>query len=574
MTRASDTSSERGVLADVILITVVACVLFLPSLASRELWNPDEPRYMEVAREMVVLNDYLVPHLNGEPYPDKPPMFFWLAAGLYRMGFGYNAGRIVAALASLGTVLLTYFMGRRLLSRQAGLYAALTTLTAAFFVATSKIGVIDPVLAFFTTGAIYSGLQAMHAEGLHFRGWWLASYALAGLAVLTKGPVGVAVPAIVLAACGYAWGREARKGGWIHLAGVILLLGIVAAWLVPALVHGGPAYTDNILFRQTAGRVWRSYSHRNPVYYYLLNCTWLFVPWTMFLVPAVWSAVKAWRRPDETASRLGLVWFGAVLVFFTLISGKRVGYLMPLMPAFGLLMGRYFMLVSRGQHLWPRTHKVFIAITLGFVAAGLLAGIPASRLAGKISQLAYPADVALEQDVVSVMKGSLPWAIAVAVTGILIAFVGCRVTCRHNRHGVLLPILILLMAVLSLSADIVVLPRVDNLKSGRNLIRAGRAYLKDADSLYLYGKDFDGVYNLYTGRVAIAVLKTPEELEEALTSAKKVAVIGRENRVRAALGTPPPKVHTAASVSVGHRKMVLITNWYNRGHSRTNFRGL
>lgn len=395
--RTRDASAEGGAFRDVILITIVAALLFLPSLAMRDLWNPDEPRYMEVAREMVLLDDYLVPHLNGELYPDKPPMFFWLAAALYRAGLGHNSGRIVALLASLGTVLLTYATARRLLSRQGGLFAAMTTLTATLFLFTSKMGVIDPLLACFTTASICAGLRGMDPGERHGRAWWLSAYVTAALAVLTKGPVGAIVPAIVLAACGFARDGRIRKGGWTHAAGAVLFLGIIAAWLLPALSRGGEEYTQNILFQQTASRMWRSYSHRNAVYYYFLSSPWIFLPWSLFFAAAVWSAVRAWRRSRESAARAGLAWLGVIFLFFTLISGKRVGYLMPAMPAFGLLMGRYFALAVRGKLLWPRTHKVFARITLGLFGVGFLATMAATAAAGKICQVIYPGEAVLEQ---------------------------------------------------------------------------------------------------------------------------------------------------------------------------------
>ena len=561
MSKMSDSASPFGTCRDVLLIAFAAGILFLPSLFTRELWNPDEPRYMEVGREMVLLDDYLVPHLNGELYPDKPPMFFWLAAGLYRMGFGLNAGRMVALTASLGTILFTYFLGRQLFSRQAGLVAALAVLTAGLFLATSKMGVIDPLLAFFTTASIYAGLRAMGNESLHFRQWWLASYAAAGLAVLTKGPVGLAVPLLVLVGCKHTLGRKARKGGWIHLAGSVVLLGMVGAWLVPALIRGGTAYSDNILFHQTAGRVWKSYSHRNPFYYYFLNSAWIFLPWALFLVPAVWSAVKAWRNSDGVSARVGLAWFGVVLVFFTLFSGKRAGYLMPIMPAFGLLMGRYFVLVNRRQHPWPRVHKILVAITLSFFAAGFLLSIPAAAMAGKISRLAYPEDAALAQEVLSVGRGVLPWTVGFAIIGAVIAAIGWHAGCRRDNPRRLFPAVFLLVALLSLFADLIVLPRINRFKSGKTLIQAGEAYLANADFLFLYHRDFDGVYNLYTRKVAIPVLKGIEELGTALTAPGKVAVIARENHAYEALGTPPRQGHIAAQTRVGHRRMLLIANW-------------
>ncbi|MFH1730419.1 MAG: glycosyltransferase family 39 protein, partial [Planctomycetota bacterium] len=114
---------------DAALIVALAAVMLFPSWPFRDLWTPDEPRYMEVAREMVLTGDYLVPHLNGETYPDKPPVFFWLAAGFYKLGFGYNSGRLVAALAAIGTLLVVLAFARRTMPRPGPLISALATLT-------------------------------------------------------------------------------------------------------------------------------------------------------------------------------------------------------------------------------------------------------------------------------------------------------------------------------------------------------------------------------------------------------------------------------------------------------------
>ena len=85
------------------LLVLLALVFCLPSLFTRDLWNPDEPRYAEVAREMRLLDQYFVPHLNSAIYAEKPPLFFWLSALLQSSGVGFAAGRIVTAIAAIGT---------------------------------------------------------------------------------------------------------------------------------------------------------------------------------------------------------------------------------------------------------------------------------------------------------------------------------------------------------------------------------------------------------------------------------------------------------------------------------------
>ena len=146
-------------LRDVAIVLALGATVLVPSLFTRDPWNPDEPRYAEVAREMVVSGDYLVPHLNSEIYPDKPPLFFWLAAVFWHLGAGVNSGRLVAILANVGTVLLAYRIARRWLGERGGLLAAAITTTTVLFLHIGKFGVLDPLLTFFTTAAAPAAFQ-------------------------------------------------------------------------------------------------------------------------------------------------------------------------------------------------------------------------------------------------------------------------------------------------------------------------------------------------------------------------------------------------------------------------------
>jgi len=150
---------------DVAIILGASAVVLVPSLFTRDPWTPDEARCVEVAREMTVTGRYLVPRLNGELYPDKPPLVFWASAALYPLGFGLNAGRVVALLATAGTLLLTYRIGQRLYGREVGLLAALMALTSGLFFYISGLGVLDPPLTFFVVGSIYCALRALEGAG-------------------------------------------------------------------------------------------------------------------------------------------------------------------------------------------------------------------------------------------------------------------------------------------------------------------------------------------------------------------------------------------------------------------------
>ncbi len=138
-------------------ILFLAVAASLMTTVSRDLWNPDEPRYAQVAREMMRSGDYIHPRLNGKSYPDKPPLYFWLiaAASLFSGEVSAFSARLPSVLAGLGVALLTFLLGRRLFNRRTGLMAAIILLTNVefFYIMTSCH--LDTLLAFWVILAVY-----------------------------------------------------------------------------------------------------------------------------------------------------------------------------------------------------------------------------------------------------------------------------------------------------------------------------------------------------------------------------------------------------------------------------------
>src|SRR4029077_9886021 len=150
-----------------------------------------EGRYAQIPREMLTRGDWIVPNLQGEPYLDKPPLFYWLGVGCYEVfGFHVWAARLVPALAVQGCILLTYLFGRRLLGERPALWGALVLALMPGFVGMGRLLVLDGVLTFWVTLSIFSAFRAVDGPTLR-RGWWLLTAGAAGLGVLTKGPVAV-----------------------------------------------------------------------------------------------------------------------------------------------------------------------------------------------------------------------------------------------------------------------------------------------------------------------------------------------------------------------------------------------
>ena len=540
-----------GAAAIVVLVLVVGC----PSLFTRDLWNPDEPRYMEVAREMVVLGDYVVPHLNGAIYAEKPPMFFWLAGLLWRAGVSYQSGRVVTIAAVCGALLLGFHLGKRWLGAQGAVLSMGAALSTFIMLSFTKMGVLDPLLTLFIVASIVSGFGALHDSGRRAAALWAICYAAMGLATLTKGPVGLLVPGLILLAYALMNRRQVRGGGKAHLLGLAVFTAIVLAWVVPAALSGGPEYTRTILLKQNVGRAVRSYSHRNPAHYYLLRWPLYFFPWSLVLPFALVAAFRQWRRQGDRLPLLAALWFLVPLVFFSLISGKRINYVVPAAPAVGLLVGWFLARSSEDVRWLPRVEKW--AMTAGllftaFIAATSMVGMflmpaaverayPGEGLTARIAAAHTPLWLAA-----SLVALALPLVLALRA-----AFLPGEM--RTRRAVALIAAYVLL----SVSSDLFILPTANMFKSGRPFAAAVEQQVREGDVLYVYGDAYSGVYNLYTGRVHMAVIEEPEELRQVL-GRESALVICDLRRVRDVLGHDDQQRHVVARKNVGHREMALL----------------
>ena len=543
---------------DVAVLLALGAVLIVPALFTRDAWTPDEPRYVEVAREMIARGDYLVLHLNGAAYSDKPPVFFWLTTVLWRLGCGMNSGRVVAAVAALATVLLVYRLGRRLYGRETGYRAALICLTCMLFLAIGKVGNLDAMLTFLVVAAISCGLQALEARGRRAGAWWLGFYAAIALAVLVKGPVGLATPALVVLTYGLAGRRQLAGGGWWHLGGVLLFAALVAAWLVPAALLGGREYAHDLIFQQTLQRVGKEAIHGEPIYAYVLQAPAYFFPWSLLLPLALVAAFReAWGKGDPRAW-LPVLWFVVIFVFFSLISGKRERYLLPIVPAVGLLVARYLGRAEREGPRWPDWHRGLWRATFAVLLV-LAAGILASSLfPGAVLGRAAKRSAAVRDFLASLPPLGMAIGAAAGLALGLLALLGLRQRAAGaDRRRVWL--LVGAVAVLSLCVDAAVLPVVNLRKSARLLAAEARSVLGEADEVYLLRSNFGGVFNLALERAPLGELDSEDEVIAALNTDRRVAVVTRQSKMPDGVGSPRARIVRTPNARRQH--MAFVVNW-------------
>jgi 4-amino-4-deoxy-L-arabinose transferase-like glycosyltransferase len=303
----------------VLLLVGFCLILYFVNLGRWDLWNPDEPRYAQVAREMVQQGDWILMHRNGEVYPDKPPLFFWAIAlsSFLWGGFTSFSARFPAALFGTLTVILTFLMGRKIYSSRTGFWSGLILATSFEFAYLSSRANIDTTLTFFTTASFFCFLhwyRTGREEGLNLSlyGFYLGM----ALATLTKGPVGIALP--LLGCLSYlVYLRDWRAIKEMKLfVGLVLLLAVVLLWYAPAVIKGGRAYLEMTLFRQTIDRFSKGWSHVRPFYYYFYNFPVDFLPWTLFLPGAIAYSFSKERKEKRKSFFFLLTW--AVVIFISI----------------------------------------------------------------------------------------------------------------------------------------------------------------------------------------------------------------------------------------------------------------
>jgi 4-amino-4-deoxy-L-arabinose transferase len=322
--------------------------MLAPCLAwsvSRSLWAPDEPRYAEVAREIFEGGDFLVMHLCGEVYPDKPPLLFWLAGFLgWMSGWSVPAMRLVSIAAAAGTAALTARLARRELGPREAAWAPVVFLSMFLVSELSGRLQIDPLLAFLCTAATACGSAAPGAAVP--RSGVLAAGALAGLAGLAKGPVAWVVIGLVLG----SWRclsplPSARTSRTTLFAAAALAVAPVLVWALAAAAVEPRLYAE-LFFGQHAQRALSGERHGGPPWKHLVNLPLMLLPWTL---PALLGARAAWRSlrgqaPADPGAVRAAAWLAVLFLFFSVIPSKRDLYLLPAYPAAALLAARWLVL--------------------------------------------------------------------------------------------------------------------------------------------------------------------------------------------------------------------------------------
>ena len=377
---------------------VLASVLIFIGLGLRDPWPADEPRFAQVAKEMVETGQWFFPARAEEFYPDKPPVFMWSIAFFFALfGSIKIAFLLPSALCSLLTLFLVYDISKRLWSTKEALIATSLLLLSFQFLLQAKSAQIDAMVCCWITIGCYGLLRFFLVERL-WR-WYYLAFFFMGIGVITKGvgflPVLMLIPYLIHQR---VWPQrditknQTKNSVLPWLMGAVVMLLAISLWFVPMLIlvenSHDPSlalYRDNILFRQTVTRYADSWHHIKPFWYYLVEVIPLFwlpisiaLPW---LIPFWYSAIKK----GDARILLPLGWIVLVLLFFSVSPGKRGVYILPALPMLALISAPYFdSVVNKKVFSWLMWAVVFL-LSVGLLGFGF-SGIVEASFALKLEE--------------------------------------------------------------------------------------------------------------------------------------------------------------------------------------------
>ena len=369
------------------------------------LLEPDEGRYAQIPKEMLLHGEWVLPTLQGEPYLDKPPLMYWLVALSYRVfGVSPEAARLVPAVCVHLTILVVYLLGRRSLGERAAFWAALLLTVAPGFVGVARLLLLDGLLTLCVTTSVVCGFEAVRTGRLKM-GWWLASAVASGLGFLTKGPISEVLLFVPLWA--NAWlaknltpqppslerkGEPAEspslpRGGvgeglpsaaavrWSHyLLFFTVVFAVNVPWYVGIYVRE-PAFLRHFFWEHNVLRFLQPFDHLQPVWFYapillggLLPGSVLFVAYARHLLGG--------RPGSSRPSAAGGFWLlaGGWCVFFFSCSGSKLPtYILPAYPFLCLALGEF---VARSRWDTAPATRVMVGATACLVLLLTHVGVP------------------------------------------------------------------------------------------------------------------------------------------------------------------------------------------------------
>lgn len=486
---ASSAGGHNAYWRDLILISLLFILVFGFELGSRAIWSPDEGRYSEIPREMLVSGDFVTPRLDGVKYFEKPPLFYWLqAAAIKTFGLNTWALRLMPTLFTLLVCLAVYGAGRRLYGRRTGLWSAAILASSFLFYVLGRVIILDMVVTTLMSAALLAFLVGVRTPDGRARRFYLwGFYILMALATLTKGLIGIVLPGMVI----FVWlalYNEWRLLKTLYIpSGLLLFLLVAAPWHILVSLRN-PEFPYFYFVQQHFLRYFTMAEQRyQPNWFFIPILLLGLYPWATFLPQALWRALPRWSaRGAHKETVFLLLWAVLIFTFFSLSHSKLVPYILPVFPPLAILLGHYLATVERAAR-----GLRYGLIALGGVSLGggaVLVILPFILTTGN----AHTQWQQFPGDDVYLLAGALAAAGGVALLALRLRYVG-------QQFGVVTAATALLLMIFNHS-----MLRLDPKWSTQAIAQQLRPQLRDSDIVANYNTYFQDLPVYLERRIVIA----------------------------------------------------------------------
>ncbi len=410
------------------LLFVVCALLFVAwfgSLELRGLFIPDEGRYAEIPREMLVSGDWVTPRLNDLKYFEKPPLQYWLTAASFRV-FGEDewTARLPSALLGLLAVLMLAYTGYRLKGVATGILSAIVLASSWAYFLGAQYLTLDMTLTACLTMSFCSFLLAQcEVLAARAKSWMLAAWTTAALAVLSKGLIGIVLPGLAVASYMVVRRDYSLLSRLNAVAGGALFLAIAAPWFI-VVQYRNPEFVGFFFVHEHLQRFAESGHHRaGPWWYYLPILVVGLMPWTPSLLRACLelSKMRTSHPNGFSVEWFAGLWAAVTLVFFSLSQSKLPAYILPAFPAVALILADQIQRRPRSTLTWATWGTALLA-------GGLLASL---HFLPGASQFAALGDAA---------QHAITWLFAAAAL-LLVSAMAAIALVRRGRFAVAIALL-------------------------------------------------------------------------------------------------------------------------------------
>lgn len=563
MTQAISARSQS--LIHIILLLVLCGLLYFPDLGRTPFFDKGEPREALAVQDIVQRGEWLFPLKRATAIPSKPPLFHWSAALTYQFTGKLDESTIrfpSAMYATLG-VLLIYLLGRRLFGAESALLAGAILATTSLYGNLALNARVDMTLCFFVTAALalfYSLYRGFLTNSL----WYFLFYAVVGVGTLAKGPLGIALPGLVIASF------LALKRRWDLFAkfcfhpGVVVTLLLAVGWYGLAATRGGEGFVDRQLLRENFERFFGGSGHSHPVYYYIPYLFAQGMPWSLFLPFLLWDSFKQGFGSNDDRLFLWL-WFCAMFVFFSLSLGKRPVYLLPLYPALALLLGAWFdqQKDATGAGVIISRVGAVVACLMGLLIFAIALGAVWNHDPGWFFS---PLETMLKDKdranllVVKHALESFGWIFTAAALLSGVLWLSLAHTLWGGRLKPAATQLVFISILLAFMAHGVVDPVIAESKSYRAFMEEVNRRVPPGDKLYMIGGFNDDPVIFYRGELIDKLEPSPETIAK-LGPGKAYIIMARQSWKKLRQqnpNLPPPLVESVGAGPEGDAPLVLV----------------